>query len=342
VRRGDRCAPSTTADRSSSSFRADRPGRDAAAVRRRAEGDTSELVNYRVRGNYMIVDRLFAAAELRFGAAKIRSGPHRPHRWEAGIVSDERDQKENGGSPMGRRSQRRSTSMTTGRSRASRSRRCGCAPSRRASPACRARCWRASAWQRAWASVALGLCAPDPERRQSGQELYSTDNRSTPDGLAGLPKDYTGVPKLGPPLPGDLGRPILNAQNGGHPFRHREVLLLRQSAPARRSNVGRRNWSGSHRALFASTETRPANTATAAQPSATAARNRSRQPRSRRSQPHRRRRIGSSPSTRRQTSAPSRPIGRSAASNVASGRAVISAALITGIRSDLPGRSPRR
>lgn len=34
------------------------------------EGDTSELVNYRVRGNYMIVDRLFAAAELRFGAGK--------------------------------------------------------------------------------------------------------------------------------------------------------------------------------------------------------------------------------------------------------------------------------
>jgi len=34
------------------------------------EGSTSELVNYRVRGNYMIVDRLFAAAELRFGAAK--------------------------------------------------------------------------------------------------------------------------------------------------------------------------------------------------------------------------------------------------------------------------------
>lgn len=34
------------------------------------EGDTSELVNYRVRGNYMIVDRLFAAAELRFGADK--------------------------------------------------------------------------------------------------------------------------------------------------------------------------------------------------------------------------------------------------------------------------------
>ncbi|MEN3227678.1 P-type conjugative transfer protein TrbG [Methylorubrum rhodesianum] len=32
-----------------------------------SSGKTSELVNYRVRANYMIVDRLFAAAELRFG-----------------------------------------------------------------------------------------------------------------------------------------------------------------------------------------------------------------------------------------------------------------------------------
>jgi type IV secretion system protein VirB9 len=32
-----------------------------------AEGKTSELVNYRVRNNHMIVDRLFAAAELRLG-----------------------------------------------------------------------------------------------------------------------------------------------------------------------------------------------------------------------------------------------------------------------------------
>jgi type IV secretion system protein VirB9 len=31
------------------------------------QGKTSELVNYRVRGNHMIIDRLFAAAELRLG-----------------------------------------------------------------------------------------------------------------------------------------------------------------------------------------------------------------------------------------------------------------------------------
>jgi type IV secretion system protein VirB10 len=47
-------------------------------------------------------------------------------------------------------------------------------------------------------------------------ELYNTENKPTPDGLTTLPRDYTGIPRnvppLGPPLPGDLGRPIRNAQ----------------------------------------------------------------------------------------------------------------------------------
>src|SRR5690606_33822658 len=51
---------------------------------------------------------------------------------------------------------------------------------------------------------------------QGGEELYSTENRPTADGLSGLPRDYTG-PVLGPPLPGDLGGPILDAQNRGQP-----------------------------------------------------------------------------------------------------------------------------
>lgn len=49
-----------------------------------------------------------------------------------------------------------------------------------------------------------------------GEELYSTANRQTADGLARLPRDYTG-PILGPALPGDLGGPILSAQNAGQP-----------------------------------------------------------------------------------------------------------------------------
>jgi type IV secretion system protein TrbI len=52
-------------------------------------------------------------------------------------------------------------------------------------------------------------------RNAAPEELYSTDHRVTADGLAGLPRDYAGIPRqapsLGPPLPGDLGRPMLSA-----------------------------------------------------------------------------------------------------------------------------------
>ncbi|KFC62037.1 Conjugative transfer protein TrbI [Devosia sp. LC5] len=63
---------------------------------------------------------------------------------------------------------------------------------------------------------ALTYALQTRDRSGGGEELYSTDNRQTADGLAGLPRDYTG-PVLGPPLPGDLGRPILDAQNRGQP-----------------------------------------------------------------------------------------------------------------------------
>ena len=66
------------------------------------------------------------------------------------------------------------------------------------------------------AGVAAALFfALAPHRPTTGSELYNTSNRTTPDGLANLPRDYAGlprgVPQLGPPLPGDLGRPIANA-----------------------------------------------------------------------------------------------------------------------------------
>lgn len=72
------------------------------------------------------------------------------------------------------------------------------------------------------ASVAiLGalIWALDSRRRdEQPSELFTTENRTTADGLQALPKDYTGVPKLGPALPGDLGRPILRAQERGQPI----------------------------------------------------------------------------------------------------------------------------
>ena len=67
----------------------------------------------------------------------------------------------------------------------------------------------------------LGLKLDDPSftapiyAKAPSEELYATDHRTTADGLARLPGDYGGlprsVPQLGPPLPGDLGRPMLAA-----------------------------------------------------------------------------------------------------------------------------------
>jgi type IV secretion system protein VirB10 len=58
------------------------------------------------------------------------------------------------------------------------------------------------------------------QRKSTGAtEVYSTENKPTPDGLSALPRDYTnlppngsGVPPLGPPFLGDIGHPIQNAQ----------------------------------------------------------------------------------------------------------------------------------
>jgi type IV secretion system protein TrbI len=54
-----------------------------------------------------------------------------------------------------------------------------------------------------------------PEGQADRQELYNVDGAAIADNLAGAPKDYGSVPKLGPPLPGDLGKPILDAQRRG-------------------------------------------------------------------------------------------------------------------------------
>ncbi len=48
-------------------------------------------------------------------------------------------------------------------------------------------------------------------------ELYSTERIQAAEGLSRLPTNYGDVPRLGPPLPGELGRPILSAQERGDP-----------------------------------------------------------------------------------------------------------------------------
>jgi type IV secretion system protein VirB10 len=59
------------------------------------------------------------------------------------------------------------------------------------------------------------IYALQPQGRKGAEELYNTEGVAVADNLAGAPKDYRQVPELGPPLPGDLGKPILDAQRRG-------------------------------------------------------------------------------------------------------------------------------
>lgn len=53
------------------------------------------------------------------------------------------------------------------------------------------------------------------EEQEQARNLISAEHKAMPEGMNDLAKDYTGkpttAPRVGPPLPGDLGRPMLNA-----------------------------------------------------------------------------------------------------------------------------------
>ncbi|MDW3224202.1 MAG: TrbI/VirB10 family protein [Paracoccaceae bacterium] len=65
------------------------------------------------------------------------------------------------------------------------------------------------------AALIFGLQRPD--RTAAPDELITTDRRQPADGLRDLPGSYDAIPQLGPPLPGDLGGGILDAQQRGQP-----------------------------------------------------------------------------------------------------------------------------
>jgi type IV secretion system protein VirB10 len=71
------------------------------------------------------------------------------------------------------------------------------------------------------AGIAIGgalLWALRPVDPKAAQELYEVTAPTRPENIADAPADYGAVPKLGPPLPGDLGRPIVSAQKAGEPI----------------------------------------------------------------------------------------------------------------------------
>jgi len=183
--------------------------------------------------------------------------------------------------------------------------------------------------------VVLWSLQSNRPRNQTTDELYGTDHHNLADGIEALPKDYTGVsrqtvPQLGPPLPGDLGRPILAAQGqspttGGDPEQQRRD---QESEAARISH------------LFASTNGRevrpPAATATGGErfmpPNATST---SEDGSAQNAQDRKLAFVNAS--VDRRTVSPDR-VSRSASPYIVQAGTVIPGALITGIRSDLPGQ----
>ncbi|WP_420404251.1 TrbI/VirB10 family protein [Nisaea sp.] len=93
----------------------------------------------------------------------------------------------------------------------------------------------------------IALQGPDLRIRDQAEELYNTERKPTPDGLAALPGDYSQVrpqtPELGPPLPGDLGRPILERQRqlgiapGATELSAEEQRLAQQAIQAKEAGV---------------------------------------------------------------------------------------------------------
>ena len=167
---------------------------------------------------------------------------------------------------------------------------------------------------------------------KEGEELYSTTNRQAADGLATLPRDYTG-PILGPPLPGDLGKPILEARVAPPPIAtppvdESEQRRRAEEEAARTSRVffqtGLTTSSGTASGMAGNTTTQTiAGLDLSGQ---------SRQPTAQDKQL-----AFLNAAADRRTVAPDRVLPPASPFVLQAG-AVIPAALITGIRSDLPGQ----
>ncbi len=160
-------------------------------------------------------------------------------------------------------------------------------------------------------------------------ELYSTDHHNVADGLTTLPQDYAGIapniPKLGPPLPGDLRHPTGIAEGQPAPLGlDAEQQRANQESEAARTSK-----------LFASTTATIAPPHAASQVTATKTAPSSDETFTQNGQDSKLLFVNA-PVDRR-TTAPDR-LSRPASPFIVQAGTIIPAALITGIRSDLPGQ----
>src|SRR6185312_9245094 len=160
-------------------------------------------------------------------------------------------------------------------------------------------------------------------------ELYSTDHHNIADGLTTLPKDYAGVsrdvPKLGPQLPCDLGRPNVTAEGQSGPVGlDAEQQRANQEIEAARTSK-----------LFAATTAPVTPPHAPSQETANNAASSSDETFAQSGQD--RKLVFVNAPVDRRTTAPDR-LARPASPFVVQAGTIIPAALMTGIRSDLPGQ----
>jgi type IV secretion system protein TrbI len=177
-----------------------------------------------------------------------------------------------------------------------------------------------------WALQDRSRRAPDHERS------YSTDHHDVADELANLPRDYGAIrrdaPPLGKPLPGGLGQAVVAAHGSsqsGSPVIDAEQQRADQETEAARTSK-----------VFASTNVRPSVAATPASSETTSNAGASSDETFAQNGQDRKIAFVNSPVDRRTTSADR--LARPASAFVVQAGTVIPAALITGIRSDLPGQ----
>ncbi len=204
-------------------------------------------------------------------------------------------------------------------------------------------------------ALALGgalIWALQSNRSTAPQELFNTDSRTQAEGLSRLPRDYAGVPQLGPPLPGDLGRPMLNAGVAPPPLPGAPVPAPSQPDPEaqrlaeERRRIAQEMEAARNSRLFAAeTHAQPiapsppavAGTETAALPNPFGAPGLGfGQPQPQPSENERRLAFLNGPIDRRTVSADR--VQALPSPFVVQAGAVIPAALMTGLRSDLPGQ----
>lgn len=168
------------------------------------------------------------------------------------------------------------------------------------------------------------------DRQQQGDELFTTERRQTADGLQGLPSDYSGIPQLGPPLPGDLGGPIKRAREQGRPI-PAEVMPSPQPDPEEQRRLAEMEAARTSEVFFqirsATAKALPTFQPTlgGTAPNLAGTRTQDKQL------------AFLNADVDRRTVAPDR-VAAAASPFVLQAGSVIPAALITGIRSDLPGQ----